>query len=390
MSRGRPQGRGVGREQSLQLLDALRRSRAVQTGLLSDLGEAELFIEGIGADKISDLTSNIIRMPLLQYTKEQAELWGMPLTDDVPLAPVWDTNRDDWVQAPRQTIVVSGAPVLLVPKYAVRRQLTLNSQEFYNHHMVEYLRQEYLRADQGLAVVLRSGERKVYKIDVKERHPKSKPVLAEFAHQHPEVLAQYKKIAGAKGSLNAEEMDETFDERTYARGLITALADIPVGSRHASAYHSFCIGVLTFLFYPDLVEPVKEREIDEGRKRIDIQYTNASRSGFFDMAIRSPQMRAVKLPVECKNYSQDIANPELDQLEGRFSHVRGFLGLLCCRSLVDRGRFISRCKDAAIHRGHHILVLDDQDINALLTMIESGQRDSIDRYLIARHAELVN
>ena len=93
LSRGRPQGRGIGRDQARQILNALRQSRAVQTGLLSELAETELFIDGIGSDKISDLTTNIIRGPLLAYTRKEAGLWGMTLTPNVALSPIWDPNR---------------------------------------------------------------------------------------------------------------------------------------------------------------------------------------------------------------------------------------------------------------------------------------------------------
>lgn len=389
MSRGEPRGRGIGREQALQILDALRNSRAVQTGLLSELAEAELFIEGIGSDKISDLTSNILRGPLLEYTRAQANLWEMPLERNIALAPIWDPNREDWVQGPRETIVVEGNPVILVPKFSVRRVLTLNSQEFYNNHMVTYLQQEYQRAGQALGTVLRSGDRKVYKKDVKEHHPKSKPALAQFAEEHPDVLALYKRIAGAKGALEAEDFEQQFDEAEYAEQLSEALGQIPPGNAHASEYHAFCVGALTFLLFPDLIRPVKEREIDQGRKRIDIAYTNAARDGFFDMALRSPQMRAIEIPVECKNYRQDIANPELDQLTGRFSHVRGFLGLLCCRAFDDKPRFIERCKDAASHRGQYIIVLDDGDLQTMLHNVSQGQRSENDRFLRRRHAEVI-
>ena len=150
----------------------------------------------------------------------------------------------------------------------------------------------------------------------------------------------------------------------------------------------YCIGALTFLFFPDLITPIKEREIDQGRKRIDIAYKNAAREGFFDMALRSPQLRAIEVPVECKNYQQEVANPELDQLTGRFSHVRGFRGLLCCRTFDDKDRFIERCKDAAVHRGHYVLVFDDADLTLMLENVSRGRRQDNDGFLRRRFAEL--
>lgn len=312
----------------------------------------------------------------------------MPLTGNIALSPIWDPNREDWVQAPRETIVVMGRPVILVPKFAVRRVLSLNSQEFYNHHMIPHLQREYRHAGQALVHVLRSGELVVRKKDVKAAHPKRKPDLADFAQQHPDVLAQYKRLAGAKGVLEADEIEPDFDEKEYAQQLIRDLGQIGVGNAHASTYHRYCIGALTFLLFPDLINPVKEREIDQGRKRIDISYTNAAREGFFDTALRSPQLRAIQVPIECKNYSQDVANPELDQLAGRFSHVRGFLGFLCCRAFSDKERFIERCKDAAVHRGHFPIALDDDDLTLMLRNVEQGDRGANDLFLRRRLAEL--
>lgn len=35
---------------------------------------------------------------------------------------------------------------------------------------------------------------------------------------------------------------------------------------------------MNFLFYPSLTNPVKEQEINQGRKRIDLSYNNAQES----------------------------------------------------------------------------------------------------------------
>lgn len=68
VSRQEPQGRGVGRIQAQQLVSAIERSAAFKTGLLSDLSEMALYVEYVDRDKISDLTTNLIRAKLFQYT----------------------------------------------------------------------------------------------------------------------------------------------------------------------------------------------------------------------------------------------------------------------------------------------------------------------------------
>ena len=139
VSSGKPSGRGVGSFQGGLILDALRNSVAFATGLLTDVAEAELFIEGIGRDKISDLTTNVIRGPLIAYTKTQCELHGVPLKK-VSTAAVWRPSYRRWEATYATLPVIGRKPLLLVPKFSVRHRLSLESQEFYNHHMLEYLR----------------------------------------------------------------------------------------------------------------------------------------------------------------------------------------------------------------------------------------------------------
>ena len=128
-SKERPQGRGVGRFQADQILAALRSSRAFQTGILSDLAEAELFVEGIARDKVSDLTTNIIRGSLVDYTQAECDLHGIRLEREVASAPIWNEHSLMWEQRYVRLPIVQGQPVLLVPKYFVRWKLSIDSQE---------------------------------------------------------------------------------------------------------------------------------------------------------------------------------------------------------------------------------------------------------------------
>lgn len=181
-----------------------------------------------------------------------------------------------------------------------------------------------------------------------------------------------------------ERFEEDFDERAFAQALIAELQNIPRGTEGATRYHRFMIGTLEFLHYPNLIYPVLEQEIHEGRKRIDIAFTNASQIGLFKRAQSQPQMRSQYIPVECKNYSNDPANPELDQISGRFSAQRGWLGILCCRELQNKDLFLNRCRDTAIDGRGIILPLDDADIITMLDMIARGRRSDTNDFLEGR------
>jgi len=97
-----------------------------------------------------------------------------------------------------------------------------------------------------------------------------------------------------------------------------------------------------------------------------------------------PQMRSQFIPVECKNYSKDPANPELDQISGRFSAQRGWFGVLCRRDLENKDLFVSRCRDTAVDGRGVILPLDDTDIIAMLDMIARSRRGDTNDFLEQR------
>jgi hypothetical protein len=390
-SRGEPHGRGVGRYQADQILTALQTSRAFQTGILSDLAEAELFVEGIARDKISDLTTNIIRGSLIDYTHAECELHGIRLEREVASAPIWNEHTLMWEQRYVRLPIVEQQPVLLVPKYFVRWKLSIDSQEFYNHYMVEFLREENLNGMTQLVRFFRkSGEPYVLKKDVKALHPFLKDSLATFVRDHPDILERYKTLKGAKGALHNEDFDQEFNEADFAAALRAALTRIPPGMANASRYHSFMYGVLTFLFYPDLINPVKEHEINQGRKRVDIKFTNADEAGFFRRMAELPQTRSVNVFFECKNYSRDLGNPELDQLIGRLSPIRGKLGFILCRALEDEALMLERCRDAVRSDHGFVIVLTDEIVDELLGLVEARQRHRISERLHIEFARLTD
>lgn len=395
LSIGTPAGRGVSGKQAHDLYDSLSRSKAAKTGVLEELAECDLFVEGIGRDKISDITTNIIRRLLIEYTQTQCQLHGIQLLDKYPSGRFWDIENRQWRSEYAQMPVVNGQRIILTPKYSVRFNLALNAQEYYSHHILNFIQDEEYKRGSSLVRVLKSGEKRPpFKKVLREKFPFSKDFLARFSESNPEVLERYKtfysKIEGAKGSLRNRDFDENFDELLFAKALQHQLQDILPGSEEADRYHTFMVGTLEFIFWPNLIYPKKEDPINDGRKRIDITYTNAARDGFFYRAHSSHQISSNRIMVECKNYSKDPANPEVDQLGMRFSINRGKLGLLLYRDVQNYDLLLKRCRDAACAGQGFILPLGDVQILEFLELIGKGTREAIDQRLDLVLSRLIN
>ncbi|MEO9468650.1 hypothetical protein [Parasphingorhabdus sp.] len=378
LSKGEPAGRGIGRIQAQQLYNRIRDSRAAQTGILNELSDCELFVPLIGEDKISDITTNVIRRQLIQFTQSQCELKGIPVTEGVPSGFLWNQATSSWDNQYTDLPVVDGRKILLVPKSAVRWNMSFSHAQFRDHFVLNFLQDEHLRNDTRLVETLNNGRRRVPKSVLKQHYRIDKEFLARFASEHPEVLARYKAVIDIPPEPTLDDLTEHFDEPLFARELAEELTQIDRGNAHATRYHKFISGVLEFLFYPYLTMPEMEYEVNEGRKRIDIVYTNNSSFGFFGAMLAHPRVGCRKLIVECKNYSKDCANPELDQIAGRFAPLRGKLGFLLGRGFDDRQRFIERCKDTAREERGVIIPLVDDDIIEMLRMVENRNRNLIE------------
>lgn len=390
LSSGRPRGRGVSGKQALDLYEKLVQSKAVKTGLLSELSDCELLIDGIGPDKISDITTNIIRNHLIKYTQEQCKLHNIALSHGIPSGRLWNDYDNEWVEEYTDLPVIKSKKIILVPKAIVRWSTALNPSEYYNKYVLTYLQAENIDQNTSLVRTLVSGEKRVYKKDLKEIHPFGKELLFSFTKEHPEILAEYKKKKGIPDSIENKELEDDFDESVFAEVLIERLRSIPSGSDDATKYHHFMIGVLEFIFYPNFIYPKKEREIDEGRKRIDICYINNAIEGFFRRFTITQGKPSVEIMVECKNYSSDPHNPELDQLSGRFSNTRGCFGLLMARHISNKDLFIKRCRDTANAGRGFIIPLDDDDVISMLDLIGSGKRNEVDLYLTEIYRKVID
>lgn len=371
-SKGLPAGRGIGEKQGRQIFGAILKSKAISTGFIQDLNDALMFIPGIGPDKVSDITTNVVRRHLIEYTQQQFELLGHEIDTEMPTGLLWDSVQCRWTEGFDKIPVVKGRKILLVPKRYVKygRDFTRAGQQYYDGYVASFIRQRELTT-MGRLVKFRewsdgNKEPWVYKEDIEKDTPRNKDSVASFSMKHPEVYEKFKnaffKFSPMSVHAIASVKNEYFDDTKYVEGLERALVAIPTGARNASAYQSLMVGILHFLLYPSLTNPVLEREINQGRKRIDISFENSAEGGIFSRLRQDPFFLAREVMIECKNYSHDLANPEIDQLIGRFDPRRGRFGIVTCRSIENMGRATDRCTDAFQSQQGAVIILTDADI----------------------------
>ena len=313
LSTGKSRGRALGEGSAHDVWRALTHSRAATSGLITDLEDTALLIEGVGVDIISDITTNIIRGPLIHYTQEMSKMYGIALTPNVPTGPIWDPKSKTWQDRYEDLPVTPTGKLLLVPKAIVRQHLAYSLDDYYRKCLIPHFRAIEIKADSPLVHILKgTKERKVYSKEIREKYGDKKSDVVEHTLSDPEIFQKYKDERGKTpfSALGHELIAAVggVKEPDWKK-LMSDLRSVSAGKEEASKYEDKVEAMMTALFYPALTNPTIQHEIHAGRKRIDITYTNMASEGFFRwVSIHYPAARIV---IECKNYASDIANPEL-------------------------------------------------------------------------------
>lgn len=386
LSSSAPQGRGVGKEDFEKIFESLLKSKAVKTGIAEDLEDFRLFVPNFDKDKLSDMTTNIIRKYLLIYTVHQCELHGMPLVQDVPTNYYWEKKTNSWENKHDVALIHGDKKYLLIPKRFVSYSDKYTPQKYIQHFVLNFLQNEHLRLNTALVQTRRDKKGNIRKRFVTKKSVRDhvghidKEWLADFTAQNPQVFQKFKlETKNLLRVLSNEELGVPENLLSVIEFLKSELISTPPGNDDATKYHRLVTSILHLLFYPNLTAPQIEKEIHEGRKRIDLVFDNTADGGFFfRLANRMP---AQFIFVECKNYSRDINNPELDQISSRFGPSRGQFGFILCRTIEDYESFLLRCADTYKDARGLVIPLVDTDLILFLDQMAQSHIERIEEYI---------
>jgi len=404
-------GSSVGPEKSEDIYNALLRSKAVASGLLTDLEDTALHIENLGSDNVSDIVTNIIRYDLIKYTQEQCDLYGIEMTQ-TQTKVFWDESAKDFIQKNNERLlVVEGKKLLLVPKKILRRNLLISYSDFYQKKILEFEQARHLDARTSLCRTLKdkkhNGEvifAKPFKktLEKDRRYTLSRDLVFNYIENYPKLLREYKSdksgealnLVGNEGILRKQHRANNLEESVKKK--IKLFQEIKPGNEYADGYHNHILNCLNTIFNDPESEnylsgPKKEDPQNGGRKKIDITFSNSSNKGFFSNLAKYGNAICAKIFFECKNYTDDIKNPEYDQMAGRFNNRESSVGYIVCRDIEDKEKSLKTRKDYLLTQKGYIFVLTDEDIITLLNATYDQSRDTIiNTFLQKKMNELVN
>ncbi|MCD0465863.1 hypothetical protein [Flavobacterium sp. ENC] len=185
-------GNSVGDKLKPKFQSALSDSVLLKYGVLNNLGDFDLFIDDIGCDRISDITTKIIKSVLIEYTQDQCLKSSTPIPMiEVHQKYLFDIDKLRWTEKKVNLPVYLGKPIIFVPKDIVRRKNDANSNlgSFYR-----YAIRNFIANDKELIEdVKATGKNDLVLLrDIKLAYPSSKESSQKWLIRFPKLLVDYK------------------------------------------------------------------------------------------------------------------------------------------------------------------------------------------------------
>jgi hypothetical protein len=349
-------GSGVGSYLSRLIIETLVGSPGLQERGIRHVEEMQLVSAGIGPDRVSDITANILKRFLIGYTQRQCALWDISLESKVPIEHIYDASSHRWEDS-YEDLPVSpkdGSPILLVPRRLVRALPWINYEDFLATEFKSYLSAKRAVARQSANKIAsgKGGKSEVVTV-----------TRGDISLVERYVRSREQQSAEARPSI--DYIDE--DACQAAERLKEKLRATPTGREHAAAYQELVLEILNFLFNPELSDGQSEVRTFEGTERRDIIFTNDSDESFWDYVRTAHD--GIFIMFEAKN-TNDLEMTEINQTTTYLGDRIGRLGVIVTRQSprdsVQRKMF-SVWNDSAPNR-KVILTLTDEQLRELLDL----------------------
>ncbi|MGN5239311.1 hypothetical protein [Rhodococcus sp. SJ-3] len=159
-------GRAFADKLATQFWDELRVNPACQHSVLTRLEDTRLFLDMVGDDRISDMTTRIIFDVLADFTDDMMRTYpNLRNSSSTVETTVWNSAKLDWNEAKFTLPKCFGKQLLLVPRDWVYWRTLMSPVPFYNRYATEVIHEEH-------SVILSNGRRSgPSKKTIKDQNP---------------------------------------------------------------------------------------------------------------------------------------------------------------------------------------------------------------------------
>ncbi|OJW05719.1 MAG: hypothetical protein BGO39_02575 [Chloroflexi bacterium 54-19] len=315
--------------------------------------EIQFYIDGISRDRISDFTCNFLKSFLIDYTAQECEEIGIPLSK-VRLASLYSTQQNKFLTDVEVELPVhpeKNTPILLVPKRWLRHIPWLNFDDYFKTYCPKDEVINQYGSDERVKILTYNRENygaiEAYRKE-KERHAsecQNDPLFKQIP-----VLSARRKLAEIKS--------------------------LPTGttSKADKKFEDAATQLLASLLYPHLDFADTQSRTDSGVVIRDLIFYNNRSVDFLQGILQDYGSRQIVM--ELKNV-RAIEREHINQLNRYLSNEFGKFGVLITRNPLPKA-MMKNTVDLWAGQRRCIISLTDADLEQMVEVFESKQRQPIE------------
>lgn len=337
-------GRRIGRPLAEEALAALAEVPAILALGIQHIEILQLVVDGIGKDRVSDITCSLLKSFLVDYTAEQSRRHQVPV-QTITIPEIFDFKTmligSEIVDLPISP--VTGKAILFIPKRWLRYSPWISYDSYFEGGFIE------------------GEEVPTDRVSVLLYNRLNYGLVQEF-------IVQRESIAGECKS------DPLFRPISIlsAKRRLASLRKLPSGNDNSAdkQYEDLVGSLLTSMLHPQLDFASEQVRSESGVLVRDLIFYNSRVWDFLQDIHQLYDCR--QLVFELKNV-RELGREHVSQINRYMSDQFGRFGVLVTRSTVPRS--IERnLVDLWAGQRRCIIVLTDEDIDLMVTLFESRQR----------------
>jgi hypothetical protein len=315
--------------------------------------EIQFFIDGIAKDRISDFACSFMKSFLIDFTVDACERHGIPLTT-CSVKHLYDLQKCGFLEKVSVRLPANpetGAPILLVPKRWLRFGPWLDFDEYFR---------SYCPQDEGI-------------------NPGTKPSRVRVLRYNRDNYGAVEGYVRRKEQTCGDCVNDPLFKQVpviSAKRRLATIQKLPTGKTQNAdrAYEDSTSEVLSSLLYPRLDFAAVQSRTDSGVHIRDlIFYSNRSHPFLRDLFDEYGTRQVV---MELKNV-HTIERDHINQLNRYMTDSFGRFGVLVTRRELPRP-MMRNTIDLWAGQRRCIIALTDADLQQMVELYESKQRDPID------------
>jgi len=316
--------------------------------------EIQLYIEGMGPDRISDFTCSFLKSFLIDYTIEQSKKYDIPLMK-IKSIDVYDYKKHDIVREHDLDLPINPEtkkPVLLIPKRWLRKNTWINSDDYFSKFYPEI-------------ILKREDKKKINRVDILDYNRRNYDVVQSYIKFKEKIKVDCKN-------------DPLFEPIPIfsAKRILNSILKLSLG-REGNAdrkYEDYLFKLMASLFYPDLDFAAAQSRTDSGVLIRDLIFYNNRSVDFLKDIFELYKTRQIVF--EIKNV-KELESEHINQLNRYMANQFGNFGIIITRNRIPK-KIFKNTIDLWGGQRKCIIIVNDEDLQIMVSVFESKQRKPIE------------